>query len=108
MWRGYGRGGRAILSHQTHAPLLKRADSGTGQFLEVVKLRPNKHGALMRQDNATHILQQNEQVHWISKGWHEIEMFIELPGLLVLGVDRKRTNARNFGGLEGAQHGVPE
>ena len=47
-------------------------------------------------------------MHRIGRGGDKIKFPVEAPGLLVLGVHRKRPNAGNVGRLDGALHRVAQ
>jgi len=43
-------------------------------------------------------------MHRIGRGRNEIEFLVEASGLLILRMNRERTNAGNVGGLDGTLH----
>ena len=52
------------------------------------------------------VLQQPEEMEGVGGRGDKVEVFVEGPGPVVLGVDGKSANSGNLGGLESAQHGV--
>ena len=58
-----------------------------------------RYRSLWPRNDPADILQEDEQMHRVGRGGVEFELRVEGPGLFIFGLDRKRADASDLGGL---------